>query len=469
MATRRLPAAVSAANPVTAHVGRAVLRDGGGAADAAVAMMLTACVAETVFTGIAGGGFAIYYDAAADETTCVDFFVAVPGLGGSRGLVAQQVEIDFGGQVVPYAVGAPTVAVPGVPAGADHLHARWGRLDWPHLVAPAIAHASRGVSFAPLQSKVLATVADAMLIGEGERVYRHGKGVLPGGARLFHPGLHHAMQALADEGPAVFYSGHIAEQIVAAVGEYGDLGEDDLRAYRVIETRPRTVGFGDHLVSARGDDLDDLLGTVGDLALSEEEAEMAVSLVRSLRAVPRRGDTTSMAATDPDGNACAVTTSLGLSSGVWLADYGIHLNSMLGEGELVRGHLQAGTRMGSMMSPFVAFDSGGPALVGGAAGGSRIRSALTQVIVNVLHRRLPVAASIAAPRLNPVPGRVHVEPGFGPDVLRAFDPDEVVQWRALDSYFGGVSAIGRSGPGADPRRGGEVSLLDEPGHAGSPG
>jgi gamma-glutamyltranspeptidase/glutathione hydrolase len=457
-----LPVAVAAANPVTADVGATVLRDGGGAVDAAVAMVLTSCVAETVFTGIAGGGFATYAEAATGTVTCVDFFVAVPGLGGERGHSAQEIEIDFGGQVVPYAVGAPTVAVPGTPAGVAHLHDRWGRLTWDDVVTPALAHASKGVSFAPLQSKVLATVAEAMLIGEGERVYRHGRGVLPGGARLFHPGLESAMRALLDEGPAAFYTGSIAEQMVAAVGEHGDLGEVDLHAYTVHESAPRRIRFGNHEVLARGDDLDDLLGTLAHLDVSDDPADMTRSLVRALRAVPRRGDTTSVAATDAEGNACAVTTSLGLSSGVWLAEYGIHLNSMLGEGELVRGQLPAGSRMGSMMSPFVAVDDDGLSLVGGAAGGSRIRSALTQVIVNVLHHRMPVAEAVAAPRLNPVPGRVHVEPGFAPEVLEALTPDEVVRWHALDSYFGGVSAIGRSGPGADPRRGGHVIVLDGP-------
>jgi gamma-glutamyltranspeptidase/glutathione hydrolase len=462
MGAAHLPVAVAAANPVTADVGAAVLHDGGGAADAAVAMVLTSCVAETVFTGIAGGGFAVYVDGATGETTCVDFFVAVPGLGGSRGHVPEEIEIDFGAQVVPYAVGAPTVAVPGTPAGAAHIHQRWGRLTWDEVVAPALAHAAKGVSFAPLQSKVLATVAEAMLIGEGERVYRHGRGVLPGGARLFHPGLENALRALLDEGPSAYYTGSIAEEMVAAVGEHGDLGEVDLQAYRVLESPPKRIEFGGHGVLARGDDLDDLLGTLARLDLADDPAAMTGSLVRALRAHPRRGDTTSVAATDADGNACAVTTSLGLSSGVWLADFGIHLNSMLGEGELIRGQLPAGSRMGSMMSPFVAFDAEGPCLVGGAAGGSRIRSALTQVIVNVLHHGMAVPGAVAAPRLNPVPGRVHVEPGFDEAVLETLAPDEVVRWPALDAYFGGVSAIGRSGPAGDPRRGGHVHVLEQP-------
>jgi gamma-glutamyltranspeptidase/glutathione hydrolase len=452
-----LPVCVAAGNPVTAEVGADILRSGGCAADAAVAMVLASCVAETVFTGLGGGGFATYYDASSSTVTCLDFFVTVPGLGGLRRVPPLEIAIDFGGQVVPYAVGASTVAVPGVPAGLEALHRRWGRLGWRELVEPAIGHAANGVSFAPLHSKVLAKVASAMLLGEGERAYARGGRILPGGARLFHPGLDRALRLLADEGAATFYTGRIAEEIVRAIGDRGDLGTADLEAYTVHESAPRTVAFGEQTVHARGDDLDDLLGTAEVLRPSDDPAEQAVLLVEALRAPQRRGDTTSLAVSDPDGNVCAVTTSLGLSSGVWLPGLGIHLNNMLGEGELLRGDEAPGKRMGSMMSPLVVTADEAPVLVAGAAGGSRIRSALLQVLVNVFRRQMDVPAAILAPRLNPVPGRVHVEPGFPSGVLeRLAADDEVVPWPAMDSYFGGVSAIGSTGPGADPRRGGDV-------------
>ncbi len=459
--TSELPVSVAAGNPVTAQVGADVIRSGGGAADAAVAMVLASCVAETIFTGLGGGGFATYYDAATGTTDCVDFFVAVPGLGGRRAVPPLEIPIDFGGQLVPYAVGASTVAVPGVPAGVESLHQRWGHLPWKDLVAPAIAHASRGVAFAPLHSKVLATVAPAMLLGAGAGAYSPDGQILAGGATLFHPGLDSALRALADEGAAAFYTGHIAEAMVAAVGDQGDLGMLDLAEYRVSASPARTADFGDLQIHARGNDLDDLLATAHTLELTDDPAELAVRMVRALRAHPKRGDTTSLAVADADGNACSVTTSLGLSSGVWLRDLGIHLNNMLGEGELVRGDEAPGRRMGSMMSPLVVVGEHGPVLVAGAAGGSRIRSSLLQVLVNVLHRGMTVQDAIVAPRLNPVPGRVHVEPGFAPSVLeRLAQDDEVVTWPALDSYFGGVAAIGSSGPGADPRRGGDVCRID---------
>jgi len=465
MSRAQLPPSVAAGNPVTAEVGAEILGRGGTAADAAVAMVLTSCVAETVFTGLGGGGFATYYDAGTDRVTCLDFFVAVPGLGGRRSVPPLEIAIDFGGQLVPYATGASTVAVPGLPAGAEAMHERWGRLDWHDVVAPAIGHAEHGVAFAPLHSKVLATVAPAMLIGEGRRVYADQDGnVLAGGATLLHPGLDNALRHLRDEGAAAFYRGPIGAAMVAAIGDQGDLGEADLAAYEVVETAPRSVGFAEYEVVARGTDLDDLLGSLAGLELHDDPVPLACDLIRSLRMHAKRGDTTSLAAVDVEGNACAVTTSLGLSSGIWLADLGIHLNSMMGEGELVRGDEAPGRRMGSMMSPLIALRDGIPALVAGAAGGSRIRSALLQVLVNVLHRAMSVPDAIRAPRLNPVLDRVHVEPGLPDDVLAAIaETDELVRWPALDSYFGGVSAIGLDGPGADPRRGGDVRRLGAPG------
>jgi gamma-glutamyltranspeptidase/glutathione hydrolase len=456
-----LPVAVAAGNPVTADVGARVLQSGGSAGDAAVAMVLASCVAETIFTGLGGGGFATYYDAATGETTCLDFFVAVPGLAGQRRIAPTEIAIDFGGQYVPYAVGASTVAVPGTPAGVEAIHARWGRLPWADVVAPALEHAREGVSFTPVHSKVLATVAPAMLLGEGMAAYgAPGGGVLPGGGRLFHRGLDRALELLADAGAAAFYSGPIAEAMVAAVGDQGDLAAADLERYEVVESRPASAHLADFDVRARGDDLDDLLGTIERLDLPTEPDELPEALVTALRADPRRGDTTSLAVTDAQGNACAVTTSLGLSSGIWLAEFGVHLNSMLGEGELVRGDESPGRRMGSMMSPLIVFREGRPVLVAGAAGGSRIRSALVQVLVNILHRGMATQAAIDAPRLNPVPGKVHVEPGFSPSALaRLRAGDDVVEWPSRDSYFGGVAAVGVDGPGADPRRGGDVRNL----------
>ena len=460
MTDTRLPTCVAAGNSVTADVGAETLRAGGSAADAAAAMILASCVAETVFTGLGGGGYATYFEASTGTVHCLDFFVAVPGLGGTRRAQPLEVPIDFGGEIVPYAVGPSTVAVPGNPAGVSVLHERWGRLPWSQVVTPALRHAERGVVLAPMHAKVLSTISAAMLIGAGVDVYSRDGASLPAGALVRHPGLDLALRTLRDEGAGAFYHGAVAEQMVLTIGELGDLSEADLSAYTVRDSTPRRAELDGTEVLARGGDLDDLLGTLTGLELCDDEPEMARRMVAALRAAPRRGDTTSLASSDADGNVCAATTSMGLSSGVWLPGYGIHLNSMLGEGELLRDALVPGERMNSMMSPLVALRDGTPVLAAGAAGGSRIRSSLAQVLVNVLRRKMPVQAAIVAPRLNPVPGRVHVEPGFPEEVLAALAAsDTVVPWPALDSYFGGVAAIDATGPGADPRRGGDTRAV----------
>lgn len=455
---------MAAGHPSTAEAGAATLRAGGSAVDAAVAMMLVSCAAETIFTGLSGGGFATVLDAATGTVTCVDFFVAVPGLDGTSPGAGTAIEVTFVGQPMPYEIGPATVAVPGVPAGAHHLWRRWGRLPWAEVVAPGLA-ASYGTPFPDTHAVLLPVIEPAMCVGDGLEVYRRADGsLLQTGDRLWHRD-HHRAYALLAEDPDAFYRGAYADALVAAVADGGALSAVDLDAYRVRESVPRRARFDGCTVHARGDDLDDLLGTLARAATRvpgdpTTHPASALGLVAALEGTDRRAETTNLVAVDADGNACALTTSLGLGSGVWVPGYGVHLNSMLGEGELIRESLDPGLRMGSMMSPLVALDAQHRLVaVAGAAGGSRIRPALLQVLIRMLRGASPQEA-IDAPRLNALPDLVRTEPGFAPEVLQALaarSPVAVAERR--DPYFGGVSALSPLGGGADPRRSGSVVLL----------
>src|SRR5438270_12924453 len=115
-------AAVATGHPATAAAGVEILEDGGSAADAAVATTLASCVAETVMTGLLGGGHAVYWDAARGAARNLDCFVAVPGLGAKRGDAELfHLDVEFGEEPVHYAIGPASCAVPGVPAGIDAL------------------------------------------------------------------------------------------------------------------------------------------------------------------------------------------------------------------------------------------------------------------------------------------------------------------------------------------------------------
>ena len=124
-AGRVVIAGVAAGHPATARAGVEILADGGSAADAAVAAALASCVAETVMTGLLGGGHAIYYDAATGVARNLDFFCAVPGLGSEwHEPELVHLEVPFGAELVHYAVGPASCAVPGVPAGLGALVGR---------------------------------------------------------------------------------------------------------------------------------------------------------------------------------------------------------------------------------------------------------------------------------------------------------------------------------------------------------
>ena len=433
-------------------------------------MVLAGCVAETLFTGLGGGGFATVYDAATGTVHGLDFFVVVPGLDGSVPGPSHDIAVSFGGVSVPYAIGGPSVAVPGTPLGVAELHRRFGRLDWADIVRPARDLAEQGAAFPQQHADLLPDVAAAMVLGAGVEVYSRPDGAggrrhLRTGELLMHEGLADSFDDLLNEGPEVLTVGRRGRALVDAVrADGGALCADDMAAYRVFELPLRSVAFGAGEVRVRGNDLDAFADTLAALdadAVRAGGAARAVALVAALRAPTRRAETTSLVAVDPEGNACTVTHSLGLGSGVWTG--GVHGNSMLGEGELLRGLLVPGDRMPSMMVPHVVTDtvSGHLLAAGGAAGGSRIRSSLLQVLAGMLLEQRGTAASVAASRLAAAPGVVHLEPGFGPDVLDALTAlgEEVVQWPGQRPFFGGVAMMGQDGPAADPRRGGTALLL----------
>lgn len=463
-----ITAGVAASHPATAEVGRDVLRAGGTAADAAVAAVLTCCVAETIYTGLGGGGFATYFDAATGRTTCLDFFVSVPGTDGDRDpgpMVA--VDVHFGGMPQVYSIGGASVAVPGVPAGLGEVHRRWGRLSWAEVVAPAAALAATGVVLPAAQARTLISCAPALAYGDGAGAYTPGGKLLEGGDLLFHPGLATAMQGLAEEGPSVFYTGAFASVMVDAVRDGGGaLGYKDLADYRVRETPVDHATLAGYRVRARHD-LNETVNTIAALPADVAEltpAERTLRVAAALRdhGAQKKGDTTNVSVVDQAGNACVITTTLGLGAAVWLPGLGVNMNSMLGEGELITADLAPGVRMSSNMCPLVVIDDSDRLVVAaGSAGASRIRTALVDTLLGLLIDKLDMAAAIARPRYHVVGDTVHAEPGYPEDELAALEAAgwSVNRWPALDHYFGGVTAVGLGGAAGDPRRGGVGLLL----------
>jgi gamma-glutamyltranspeptidase / glutathione hydrolase len=457
-------AAVAAGHPATAAAGVEILEAGGTAADAAVAASLASCVAETVMTGLLGGGHAVYFDATRGVARNLDCFCAVPGLGAPpRDVELLHLEVPFGSELVHYAVGPASCAVPGVPAGLAALWEEYGGLPWRRLVEPALRIARDGVDMPAAQAACLAMLEPVMTLREGGRIYAPGGALLRTGDHLDQPGLVRALELLADEGAASVYRGTIGSSLLELLRERdGLVTAADLLAYRATWSEPVEVPWEGRRVLTRGgiSGVPETLERFPRLrGLSARER--VVALVECLDG--SRGPethTTNLVTIDADGNACVLTTSLGLGSGDWLPGLDLHLNSMLGETDLIRGPLEPGARMDSMMAPTVVLDDDGLELALGAAGGTRLRTALLTVLAGILDEQLDPQAAVERPRVHPAGVVVNAEPDVDEDGLAALEAAgrAVRRWPERHHYFGGVSAVGRSGTAADPRRSGAVAL-----------
>ena len=453
-------AGVAAGHPATARAGVEILAAGGSAADAAVAAALASCVAETVMTGLLGGGHVIYFDAASGVARNLDCFCAVPGLGAEpREAELVHLHVPFGAELVHYAVGPASCAVPGVPAGLGALWDAQGRLPWARLVEPALRLARDGVEMPAAHVSCLAMLEPVMTMREGGRMYAPAGRLLRTGERLEQPGLVTALESLTEEGAAGAYTGTIGRALLELSRERGGLlTESDLSAYAAAWGEPvEAPWLGTRFLTRGG-----LSGVPDALARLPRlrdlgPAERVTSLLGALDggAGPET-HTTNLVAVDADGNACVVTTSLGLGSGDWLPGLDVHLNSMLGEVDLLTGPLEPGARMESMMAPSLVLDRDGLALALGAAGGTRLRTALVSVAAGILDEGLEPQAAVDRPRVHPAGEVVNAEPGVDEQALSALEAAgrAVRRWPEQHHYFGGVSAWGRDGAAADPRRSG---------------
>jgi len=300
-----------------------------------------------------------------------------------------------------------------------------------------------------------------------------------------------------------FYKGKLARQISIDMRKRGGLlTAKDLADYKIIERQPIRADFSEYslftnpppsfggfyiaialeLLSATFHD-HIAFGSYRHLAtlasvMKEVEAyrkthgsnmkwpdkEWFIASKDRIRATFSRG-TTHISVCDQYGNFASMTTSNGEGSGYYVPGTGIMLNNMMGEDDLHPEGFHAsppGIRVASMMSPSILLKNGQVRLVLGSGGSKRIRSAITQVIINSCLLGLKLKDAICNPRIHMEEGTLQMEPGFQQEVVeRLHSLFKINQWSQIDVYFGGVHAINPFGHEAqgDPRRGGASLVL----------
>lgn len=507
---------VAAGHPATAEAARLILREGGNAFDAALAALCAACVCEPVLASLGGGGFLLADDGRRSQV--YDFFTHTP----KRRRQAAEVDFypivaDFGGTHQEFHIGMGSIATPGVVRGLFRIHADLASMPLKELIQPAVELARQGVVFNAFQSYIFQvvspiytchpdTLATYASPGRPERLVAEGE-------RLRQPLLADSLEILAHEGERLFHEGEMGRALVENCRQGGGhLTLEDLTGYRVLERRPlqvdyhgvriRTnpppssggilIGFALRLLEElkseshawhSGERLCGLAAVMDQTnrarlenALEDmPETEQAARLLdpallelyrRRVRGVPaaQRG-TTHISVLDRRGRGASLTVSNGEGAGYLIPGTGIVMNNMLGE-EDINPHgfnrWPRDRRMSSMMSPTLAHWPDGRTVVTGSGGSNRIRTALLQLLVNLIDHGQALEQAVCSPRIHFERGFLNAEPGFGRSALQAlFEAyPEHCLWEDLNLFFGGTHSVAGNAAGdafegaGDPRRGG---------------
>ncbi len=233
--------AVASADPDATAAGLEVLRAGGGAADAAVAVALVLAVVHPIAGNLGGGGFAVVRSG--DEVATLDFRETAPA-AASRDMF-----LGPDGEPRPDAslIGPLAAGVPGTPAGLRALHARFGWLPWRAVVEPAVRLARDGFAVSPRLHDALTWEHDLLArFPETAAVWLPGGSPPPAGGVMRLPDLAATLRAYADRGPEAITSGGVAAAVEAVSRAHGGiLTAADLSSYRPIWREPlRFRAFG---------------------------------------------------------------------------------------------------------------------------------------------------------------------------------------------------------------------------------
>jgi gamma-glutamyltranspeptidase/glutathione hydrolase len=460
-------AAVATSQPLATRAAADVLREGGTAADAAVAAAVMLSVVEPGNSGLGGGGFALIHDPKANSELSLDFRERAP-----LGLDVAALREKFARDKSVLRNGPDAVAVPSEWAGLVELHRRFGKLPIERLLSPAIVAAHDGIAVGSEYS-ARCWVRTGALRGDARKIFMTSLGLCPlPGWILRQPQLADTLAALAS---GKSWNEVVGNKLPAFLD--GRISDKDLENVSVVERPPVEGHFHNLRIVSMGPpssggflvvallqiyermgkpkdlhawieasrlvflDRATLLGDpdfvkvdVNKLVSPEYAAAQAARLGEGPIALPMQAapaaesqHTTHLSVVDKDGLAVAMTVTINVpfGSGLVVPGTGVLLNDEMDDFYLggpnsfglVGNELNApapGKRPLSSMSPTFVFDDHGPILVLGSPGGSSIPSAVAWVIRGIVEDHEEAEVAVRAPRIHHqwIPDVLEVEPGF---------------------------------------------------------
>jgi len=502
----------------TSKAAKILLEEGGNAFDAALGAMCAACACEPMLASLGGGGF-LLAQPADDEARLFDFFTETPSATHGD-LDFYPIQADFGTARQEFHIGMGSIAVPGVVAGLHAIHGSLCSMPLQKIIEPAVYLAREGVRINALQQSInliLQPIIDATpgATAMAQPMFAPGR-LAEIGEYIANADLADTFEALASHGPRWFYEGEPGQQLVHDCTQNGGLiTAADLESYEVIQRRPlvaRSHGasicvnsppspggcltvFALSLLDKLQPGLHEWGGPQHALALTR--VMQAASLMRKEKGLTAglsdrmareildpenlaqwqgtlqngglvsRG-TTHMSIADAAGNMASLTLSNGEGSSYVLPGRGIMLNNMMGEEDLNPDgfhRMPPGVRLASMMTPAIVVLPNGGRLALGSGGSNRIRSAILQVLTNMLEFNMGLEDAVNAPRLHLEGSKLSIETGFFQAAMESLENiwPGLEHWSEASLFFGGVHAVERLANGefrgaGDPRRGGAVAI-----------
>ncbi|MDF0604964.1 gamma-glutamyltransferase [Neisseriaceae bacterium TC5R-5] len=232
---------VASEQELASRVGVEILKQGGNAVDAAVAVGFALAVVLPNAGNLGGGGFMLLHDAKSGDNIALDFRELAPAKASRDMYLDAQGKVVDGRSLHTHLA----VGVPGTVAGLEHALQRWGSLPLSKVVAPAIKLAEEGFVISPTLGKALSVEQDHLGQWDSSRAvfFKNGQ-VLAAGNKLVQPDLAKSLRLIAAQGAKVFYQGEIGDKIVAEMAQHGGLiTQSDLQNYRVIERQPVTGSY----------------------------------------------------------------------------------------------------------------------------------------------------------------------------------------------------------------------------------
>ena len=229
--------AIASAYPLASQAGEEILKEGGNAFDAAVAVAAALAVVEPSSSGLGGGGFFLLHRQADGFETMVDAREKAPGAA------TRDMYLDKAGEEIPNAStnGPISSAIPGEPAAFEYLARKYGKLPLKQSLQPAIRLARDGFPlYARLQYGIKAKHDILARSPDAAKAFLTADGNVPEvGAIIKQPELARTLEAIANQGAKGFYEGGVAQNLVAGVRAGGGIWTlDDLKNYRVVERKP---------------------------------------------------------------------------------------------------------------------------------------------------------------------------------------------------------------------------------------